>query len=263
MMRLVICICLFFFTLVSCSNNEVNKDDIVSGQEKQLRDMISSYPDSLPLRNNLVEYFADNNDYTNAIKETNLIIQKDSTNAGHWDTKARLLFLNGDTLGAIDAFHHAIEIFPEPQYVISLGTLYAQTKNELALEMADALLQAPKANAALQAFFIKGLYYNYTGDKATAISFFDKCLSIDYTFMDAYREKAMALYEMAKYEEALQLLVKATTVQRTFDEAWYWMGRCYQKLNKNKEAIESYRLALQIDPEYVEAKDALGKMGVK
>jgi tetratricopeptide (TPR) repeat protein len=41
------------------------------------------------------------------------------------------------------------------------------------------------------------------------------------------------------------------------------MGRCYEKLDKRKEAIEHYQMALQIDPNYIEAKDALGKLGIK
>ena len=36
-----------------------------------------------------------------------------------------------------------------------------------------------------------------------------------------------------------------------------------EKLGKKEEAIENYRLALQFDKDYPEAKDALGKLGVK
>lgn len=249
--------------LSACNSNNSNTDTTMPAGEKQIRDLIKQYPDSLALQNKLVDYFASNSDYDNAVKETNITIAKDSNNPTLWDAKARLLFLNNDTLGAIHAFEKAIQIYPDPQYIISLATLYAQTNNPMALAMSDALLQAPVANANLQAQFIKGLYYNFSGDKVKAISFFDKCLLMDYTFLDAYREKAIALYDLGKYEEALKLLGTATTVQKTFEEGWYWMGRCYQKLNKPKEAIDSYQLALQLAPDYIEAKDALSKMGIK
>ena len=55
----------------------------------------------------------------------------------------------------------------------------------------------------------------------------------------------------------------AVKVQNTFDEGYYWMGRCYEKLGKRKEAIDNYQLALQIDANYIEAKDALGRLGIK
>lgn len=132
----------------------------------------------------------------------------------------------------------------------------------MALEMADALLMAPKANAQLQALFVKGLYYSTTGNKTKAIDFFNKCLSIDYSFLFAYREKAICFYDMGKYLEALKVLELSLAVKRTNEEAYYWMGRCFEKLNKKEEAIQNYRLALQFDPEYIEAKDALGKMGI-
>lgn len=258
---------LFISTTLLCCNNSdeapaKNSVQSSSSTENELRDLVKKYPDSVSLRSKLVDYFAESGNYENAIAETNIMLQRDSTNPEWWDVKARLLFLDGDTLAAINAYEKAIGIFPNPEYVIAIGTLYAQTRNPLALAMADALLQAPRANAGLQAQFIKGLYYNYSGDKAKAVSFFDKCIVMDYSFMDAYREKAIALYDQANYAAALKVLEQATTVKRSYDEAWYWMGKCYQKLNKNKEAVESYQLALQLDPNFVEAKDALAKMGM-
>ena len=264
MMRLIFFrICLISLTVSSCNNNAVNTDNSIPEQEKQLRDLILRYPDSLLLNENLVQYFRDNGNYGQAITETETVLKNDSLNARFLDIKATLHFENGDTINAIKAFEKAISIDPKPEYIISLGSLYAQTKNPMALAMADALLQASAANAQKQALFIKGLYFSYTGDKIKAITFFDACLKIDYRDILAYREKAICLYGVNKYAEALDVLEKAVAVQNTFDEGYYWMGRCYEKLDKRKEAIESYQLALQIDPNYMEAKDALGRLGIK
>jgi tetratricopeptide (TPR) repeat protein len=41
------------------------------------------------------------------------------------------------------------------------------------------------------------------------------------------------------------------------------MGKCYEKLKNTNEAIEQYRTALLYNPDYIEAKDALGRLGVK
>ena len=131
----------------------------------------------------------------------------------------------------------------------------------MALQMADALLIGKKANADKEAFFIKGLYYSFINEKIKAISYFDKCLALNYTFMDAYREKAIALYDFGKYEEALAVLDKAITLQNNFDEGYYYSGQCLEKLNRKDEAIQAYQNALVYDPDYIEAKDALGKLG--
>ena len=78
--------------------------------------------------------------------------------------------------------------------------------------------------------------------------------------MFAYREKAIALYDQGKYQDALSVLKKATTLQNGFDEGYYWRGRCFEKLNKLADAMEDYRTALLYNPGYAEAKDALARL---
>lgn len=250
--------------LTACNNISTNTQQAsVPTEEKQLRDAVTLYPDSFVLKENLIQYFRNNSNFGQAIIETKKLIQKDSSNARLWDIKATLYFEKADTINAIKAFEKAIAIDAQPEYIMSLGSLYAQTKNSLALVMADGLLQAPKAKAAKQALFIKGLYYNYTGDNEKAISFFNNCLALDYTNIMAYREKGICLYNVAKYKQAIQTLEKAVALQSTYDEGYYWLGRCYEKLNLPKEAVLNYQTALEIDHSYAEAKDALAKLGVQ
>lgn len=264
-MRQPLLFVLLLALLAACNNNEqpVTKLDDTPAKEKELRDAIAQYPDSALLKKTLVQYFEDNGNYDMALSELNKMTGKDSTDASLWDKKAQLYLLKDDTANAIPAYEKALEIFPDPQYVMSLGWLYAQTKNPKALEVADALLQADKAKAAKEALLIKGLYFSNTGDKQKAIAAFDNCLAIDYTFMLAYREKAIVLYETGKYEEAVKVLDKATTLQNSFDEGYYWLGQCYEKLQKRDAAVESYKTALVYNADNTAAKDALAKLGMK
>lgn len=255
--------------IASCSdanNNSINTNNNTEDlplQEKELISAVEKSPDSLLLKEKLIQYYVDNSNYGQAINAVDKFIKKDTGNARLWDIKATLHFQNKDTANTIKAFEKAIEIYPDPQYIISLGTVYAQTKNPLSLEMADALLQAPKANAQTQALFIKGLYYNYAGDKAKAITFFNACLQSDYTFLDAYTEKTIALLDLGKYTDALQCASMSVSIQSTYPDGYYWMGRCYEKLNDPNNAIENYKKAVQLDEDYIEARDALSKLGVK
>ena len=260
---------LVFF--LSCSNNNeketAKENDTIPTQEKNLRDAIAANPDSLQLKENLIQYFSDNENYEKALAEAEKVLSKDSNNLRFWRIKAQLHFAVKDTLKSIKAYEKVIDLFPEPGDMMDLGSLYAATKNPMALEIADALLIGKKANAEKEALFLKGLYYTYTGDKSKAISFFDQCLNRDYTFMFAYREKAIALYDMGKYQESLDVLNKATTLQNGFDEGYYWAGRCYEKLNKLSDAIENYQLAIQVaernEDDNVEAREALARLGIK
>jgi tetratricopeptide (TPR) repeat protein len=252
--------------LMACNNNgkaaKKEASDLPS-KEKQLIELVSQYPDSALLVEDLVQYYRENGNYSNAISSINKALQKDSTNARFWDIKGTLDIENGDTTSSIRSLERSVDLYPQPDVIISLGILYAQTKNPNALAVANGLILADKAKAEKEALFIKGLYFSITGEKNKAIDLFDQCLSLSYSFMEAYREKAIALYDLGKYKESIATLEKATTLQNNFDEGYYYQGRSYEKLNNIPKAIEAYQTALMYDPSYIEARDALGKLGVK
>ncbi len=251
--------------LLACNNSEKADPETTDtpAKELELKNAVKQYPDSALLVQNLVTYYWENGNYNQAISNINEALVKDSLNAGFWDIKTNLHLENKDTLGAINAFEHLVSINPQPDAIMALGVLYAHTGNPLAIIMADGLLQADKAKAEKEAYFIKGLYHGSIGDKKTAISFFDQSLTVNYSFVEAYREKAITLYDMGQYKEALAVLDKAVTLQNGFDEGYYYKGRCLEKLNRVPEAIEMYQRALMYDPNYVEAKEALGRLGIK
>ncbi|MFC4262003.1 tetratricopeptide repeat protein [Ferruginibacter yonginensis] len=232
-------------------------------EEETLKAAYAQYPDSASTLQNLVEYYTYNENYDAALATINKAISRDSLNDTYWDMQSIVAGLKGDTALMINGLQHAIDIIPLPKYIISLGAVFAQTKNPMALRLADALLVANKANAAVEANFIKGLYYSFTNQKDLAIPFYDKCIQLQYTFMDAYIEKALALYDLQQYQKAADVLIKAVTIQNNFDKGYYYLGRCFEKLNKKSDAIEAYQTALFYDPNYIEAQDALGKLGVK
>jgi tetratricopeptide (TPR) repeat protein len=248
---------------ISCNNQANNDQPLIQNEETQLKSRVDKFPDSLLLRENLIQYYRDNNNYNKAQDVTDAALKKDSLNARLWDIKGTLYFETSDTLNAIKSFEKAVSLNPEPEYIMTLSSLYAQTKNPLALTMADALIKDPKSDEQKQSLFIKGLYYSSTGDNIKAIGYFDTCISIDYTFTFAYREKAICLYNMGKYNDALDILSKALAVENTFDEAYYWMGRCNEKLGNKDEAVKNYQAALQIDKNYIEAKNALTRLGTQ
>ena len=254
----------FLIFAVACKGKtETPSDTVDKSMEQMQMDKIKQYPDSVLLKENLLQYYREQNQYTKAVTYIDAQIAKDTANAHYYDIKGILLLETGDSTGAINAYEKAVDIYPDPSYVIALATLYAQTHNPLALEMADALLYADKAHADRHAYFIKGLYYSYNKESAKAIPFFDKCLSISYTDMDAYLEKSIALYDLNKYTEATDVLNKAIALQNNFDSAYYYKGRALEKLNKNVEAIDAYRLALLYDPQYTEAQEALARLTAK
>lgn len=269
MQKLILVNLILLITIISCNNQDQSKKtststgQLTSSREKILLDSISKYPDSLIIKEKLIQFYRDESEYDKAIAFTTKLLLKDSLNDRLWDIKANLQYENEDTINAIASYEKALQINPVPRYVILLGSLYAQTKNKKALEIADFLIRSKIPKTETEAVFIKGLYYNYAGEKMKAISFFDQCLNLDYNYMFAYREKAIALYDMGRYNDAVTVLDKAVTLQGSFDEGHYWLGRSLERLNKPNDAIEEYKIALQITSDYTEARDALTRLGVK
>ena len=249
------------FTASCKSNDEKNKQVIHSHNAiEAIKKEVNQHPDSLMLKVNLIEAYRNEGYYDSAISIATQELKKDSGSAYLWNIKATLYFENNDTANAINSLEHAINIYPLPDYLIALGTVYAETKSKKALEIADELLRSNKNKSGKDAYFIKGIYYNYINESKKAITYLDSCLNLDFTYMYAYREKAIALYNEKKYENAINVLKRAVTIQNNFDEGYFWMGKCYEKLNRKNDAIESYQTALLYDKDYTEARDALDRI---
>lgn len=269
MQKTILVSLVLLITIMSCNNEDQSKEaskttiQTSSAREKILKDSIAAFPQSVLLKEELIQLYRDSADYDKAIATVDQVLQTDSLNDRFWDIKGTLHFENEDTLHAINSFEKAFRLNPSPRYLVLLGSLYAETKNARALVIADALLKSRQPETEKEAYFIKGLYFNYAGDKANAIASLDKCLNLDSRHMLAYREKGIALYDQGKYEDAVTVLDKAVTLNNSFDEGYYWLGRCLEKLSKPADAIEEYKTALQYSPDYIEAREALTRLGVK
>lgn len=248
-----------FVIAFSCKTPPAKKESAVVTREALFRDSLALYPDSLIFRENLVQYYRDSSDYKSAIRETLAGIERDSTNARLYEMLAILHFEQEDTLKAISAFEKAVSFQPIPQYLISLGTMYAQTKDHKAISLMNIMVQE-YPEFAKEAWFVKGLYLSATGKSREAIEHFNKSLNISFTFMEAYREKAIALYNLGMYEKALDVINKAVTLQNNYEEGYFYKGKILEKLNRPSDAAEAYRFALMYAPDYIEAEEALNRL---
>ena len=165
-----------------------------------------------------------------------------------------------DTAQAINTFRKTIDLYPNNVDLTYLASIYANQKNDKALIIANLLLKDFKEISEKDAFFIKGLYYTNTNNKLEAITYFNQCLALDFNFMEAYREKAIALADLKKHKEAIDVLIKATTLNNHYDEGYFYLGEFYKKINNNSAAIESYKKAILYNPDNMEAKEALSQI---
>lgn len=253
---------LLSIVIISCRGNEVPKptENTLKDNISELEKAVHQFPDSAILVQELIQTYRNEGNYDSAISLTMRQTKSDTSNAYLWNILATLYYESGDTVNTIQALQHAISIYPVPEYYVALGTVFAEIRNKDAIAIADLLLDRLSEKNYDDAYFIKGLYYNYMAEPQRAIPMLDSCLALNYTYMYAYREKAIALYDLKKYREAIVVLKRAVTLQNNFDEGFFWMGKAYEKLGKKDSAIESYQNALLYDKNYVEARQALDSL---
>lgn len=237
------------------------KDDL-SASIARLQQAVRSSPDSAGLRFLLMDQLLQNNQLQEALTENDTLLQMDGSNAGVWYKRGVILLQNGDTVSGVAALKNALKDAPVfGEALLELAAVYASESKPEALTTADRVIQTTEdIRMASNARFIKGLYYSNVNDKAAALEQFSECIKNDYTFLDAYIEKGLLLYDQQKYTEALQVFEQAIQVSNTFAEAYYQAGRCQEALGNREEAELNYRKALGLDNHFSAAKEALEKL---
>ena len=244
----LLCLALLAYSCQPESEKVNEPSDPLKPTEIEITQNIAQHPDSFLLKESLIQFYRENNNYTKAIASINAIIGQDDKNARCWHIKGVLHFENNDTLQAINAFERELSLIPNPAAMVSLGTLYAETKNEKCIALANLLRQYDGNKFAKEAAYIQGTYYSSMKNYPIAILHFDSCINLDFTFMEAYREKAIALNHLKQFKAAIGVLKKAVTLQNNYAEGYYYMGLNYEETKDTSAAMDCFQKAVLYDP---------------
>lgn len=257
----------FSFLILSCNNSTKTKPPLTASDSLKatiqvLEGALKQYPDSVAIRYKLAEALANNSQFKPALAQIDSLILRDSLNAVFWYQRGILQEKNGDTADAIGSLKASVlraPMFLEP--ALELTFLLANREDPGALKLADEIIRhIENPQAVTRARFLKGVYYSNVNDPVNAEKQFDECIVHDYTFLDAYIEKAIIQYDQKKYDEALKTLQRANNVSNSFTDAYFWMGRCYEAKGNKEMAVDNYKKTLGLDPEYHEAAEALKRL---
>lgn len=224
-----------------------------------LEKQVAARPDSVGLRYQLMNELLKNNLYAEAMAQNDTLLKADSANAVFWYRRGAIQLQQGDTATAIASMQTAVQkepMFMEP--LLDIASVYAARSDSNAITATDKVIRiASDPRIQSEARFIQGLYYSNTNDKAKALASFDECIKNDYTFLDAYVEKGLLLYDSKEYKAALAVFEQTIQVSNTFAEGYYNAGRCEEALGNKAEAKLYYQKALGLDKDFKAAKDAL------
>lgn len=225
-----------------------------------LETAVRKFPENSEFRRRLSEAYFASGKSSEALAQYDNLLRSDSLNFEAWYEKALLLVEMGDTAAAIDAMAKSYSLQPLTMNGLALANLYAETKNPLAVTIADDLIRKDSLLESLDPLYVKGIYYSNTRQYPQALEVFEQCIRADWKFTDAYIEKGIILYELKNIDEALQTFKMASTVSATNPDAYYWQGRCYEAAGKKQEAIDNYIRAYALDRDFTQAKEALDRL---
>jgi pentatricopeptide repeat protein len=225
-----------------------------------LKKCTEQYPGNTEFLRRLGEGYGQAGDTKEALALYDELLKKDSTNFEALYEKGMLYAQMKDTGDAIAILEKAYRQQPVLQNGLALANLYAETKNEKVLDLCDALQRRDTAREFVDPVFLKGVYYSNINDYPKAMALFDEAINRDWRFIEPYIEKGIILFHQKNYDEALKTFQFATNISYTNADNYYWMGRCYEAIGKNEEAIDYYYKALTFNRDFKEAKEALKRL---
>jgi tetratricopeptide (TPR) repeat protein len=167
----------------------------------------------------------------------------------------------GDTGKSIQLLSQSLGIHLEqPEVENQLGFLLAAIKSEQALLIATRMTHSEKALDAAKGHYIKGLFYANTGNDKEAIKSFDSSIITNFTFTDAYIEKAISLYHLREINKAIDALSKAMDLDRKNPDVYYWLGLCLEEKKENEKAAAFFEETLRLAPDHEGAISSLNNL---
>jgi tetratricopeptide (TPR) repeat protein len=134
---------------------------------------------------------------------------------------------------------------------------WAEQGDQRILPLCDSLLESPDKQAGAAPYYYFGIYYAEIKDTVKSLSFFDKTIVADYTFLEAYIEKAALLLAQKKPEAARKELELLRAVAPSYAPCHYWIAKVAAHEQKNELALVHYKLALSLDSTLQAARDAI------
>ncbi|MCX6551941.1 MAG: tetratricopeptide repeat protein [Acidobacteria bacterium] len=103
-----------------------------------------------------------------------------------------------------------------------------------------------------------GWTYSFQGNLDAAIVECQKAIEIDPEFGNPYNDIGAYLIEQQKYDEAIPWLERALHAGRyeSYHFPWFNLGRAHAGKECYSRALECFREALALDPDYAPAADA-------
>jgi tetratricopeptide (TPR) repeat protein len=199
--------------------------------------------------------------YDSEMKLLDQTLKADIHNAQAYFMKGMLFKEIGDTSKAISSMQTAVE--QDPDYYnayIQLGNMYANQGNPIATQYyVNALKVNPSSEEAL---YNLAKFYQDINDFPAALENYTILVRVNPKNFDAHYNMGVIYLEKTKQvPDAMKAFNLAIEANPKDPRGFGGRGKCNELSGKKQEAINDYKMALTLDPQFTFAAKALSGMG--
>ena len=210
--------------------------------------------------NNVAEIYLLYKKYPDVIKFANKSLEVDPYNAKAFFIKGYAFMESENKQEAIHNFLECLKNDPNNYNAnMELGALYFETKNDLAITYYKNAITIDSNK--INAYYNLGLYYQNNDYLNEAIDTYKDIIAKDSLFPNSYYNIGYIYLELLKVTDmAVPYFSKSINVKPDYKEAYFNRALCFEEVGNIMQAQVDYKKALEIDPNYQLAIEALNRV---
>lgn len=156
---------------------------------------------------------------------------------------------------ALVQFEKAIKLDPKFDTAIyNLGCSYLNSRPRNFAKARECFQRVLTINPAYkQAYYQLGMSYGYEDRYDVALTYMDKAIALSEDYLTARNWKALVLFEMKRYEEAIQAYSAAIMLDPRNDELYVRRAAAKVDSKQFDAAVNDLNFALELNPQNTEA----------
>ncbi|MDG2058985.1 MAG: tetratricopeptide repeat protein [Flavobacteriales bacterium] len=139
-----------------------------------------------------------------------------------------------------------------------IANIYAEDFDIKAIQYYNIVLEINPTN--IKALYGKGLFYQNNQMYSEAVDVYYEIKNIDPFNLHTTFNLGFIFMELHDYDHAINYFTDAIVSEKNYFPAYYARGVCYEKKGNIVYAEKDYRTALDIYPNYLDAKERLEKL---
>jgi tetratricopeptide (TPR) repeat protein len=198
-------------------------------------------------------------EYNDAIVSFNTSLKLDYNQAKTHMLMGYAFKQSGQEDNAINCFRNAVNVDPEfKEAFVQLGQMFHLRGDTIAATYYNNALKLDPFDE--MTLYNKALFYQSIMDWNAALEAYAALHKVDYTHSSGHYNIGFIHMELGLYDVASNNFSDAIYSNSEFFEAYYSRGNCFETLGNIKQAEIDYRRAIEINPDYTFAIEALQEL---